>query len=136
MFGVAVAMAALGIALTILPVGAGRLFRLLVYGRRYPGTFTGEAIDYLRFVYAVLGATRAGWAMLMALILFGPFRRRERWSWWALAVSFIVWFVADTAASLAAGFPENALLNTVIAVAFVPGLALTYQEMDEATLRP
>jgi len=68
--------------------------------------------------------------MLLATVFAGPFRRRERWSWKAVAASLAVWFAADTALSLAAGFPENAVLNVLILAGFAPGLAFTFGLME------
>jgi hypothetical protein len=125
MLGTAGSVALFGLALTIPALGADRLFRLLLFGRSYPGGF-GPSLDYLHFVHGVLGATMAGWAVLMIVMLAGPFPWRP--AWWGLSVSLGVWFVADTALSLASGFPQNAVLNGVIAAAFLPGLIGTRPE--------
>ena len=63
-------------------------------------------------------------------MLFGSFRRGAREAWLIVAVSVAVWFVADTGVSLATGFWQNAVLNTVIAILFAVPLAATYSACD------
>mgnify|MGYP001812599895 FL=1 len=125
----AAAVGVFGTALAIVPLGADLAFRRLIYGGSYPGDFGPEALEYVRFAHAVLGSVMAGWSVALLAILVGPFGRRERWAWRAIAGSLALWYVADTAASLGTGFWQNAVLNTVILVAFLPPLAATRASM-------
>jgi hypothetical protein len=124
-----------GLSMVAIPPAAERLFSWMFFGTtEYPfgsaasAPLTGDpaaAGDYLRFLTAVLGAVMAGWGVLILFVAAGPLRRREPWAWRGLAVSLVVWFAADTGASLAMGYPENAVLNTAFLAAFAPGLAGT-----------
>jgi hypothetical protein len=136
MLGLATGVGLFGLALTALPLRADVAFRWMVYGGPYPEDFGPEALEYVRFAHAVLGGVLAGWAVLLIAILAGPFTRRERWAWRAIAASLAVWFVADTAASLGSGFWQNAVLNTAILAGFLPPLAATRRSMGPDTDSP
>jgi hypothetical protein len=101
------------------------LFELVLFSGEYP--FEDGAVGHIRFVTGVLGATMAGWGVLLGFILWRPFGERRRWAWWAVATSLGVWFALDTGLSCVSGYWENALLNTVVVAAFVPALGATYR---------
>ncbi len=77
-----------------------------------------EVATYHRFVHAVLGATIASWATVLAFVAYHPFRSRERWAWWCILVALVVWFPLDTALSLYFGLWPNAVFN-VAALLFI-----------------
>jgi hypothetical protein len=80
--------------------------------------------SFQAWVYGVLGATVAGWGICMAFIVYYPYRRRERWAWWALTVGIAVWYLIDTSISLAHGVVFNAAFNTLLLLlAGIPLLA-------------
>jgi hypothetical protein len=92
-----------------------------------------EAIQFRGWAYALLGATMMGWGITLAFLAHYPFRRREAWAWWAVAVGMGGWYVVDTSASLAFGVTFNAVFNTVLLV-LIGGLPLifTYRTMTGA----
>lgn len=94
------------------------IFNRMVFGSAPSPVVGADARDYLRFVYRVLGAVMVGWSAALVPTVLGPLRRRERWAWNQAAWSIGIWFTVDTAASLASGFPENALLNIGISLLF------------------
>jgi hypothetical protein len=51
----------------------------------------GEARDFQKWVYGVLGATLAGWGVFLAFIAHYPFKRREKWAETACH-GVLVWF--------------------------------------------
>ncbi|MGD8322672.1 MAG: hypothetical protein PVJ02_19635 [Gemmatimonadota bacterium] len=79
---------------------------------------TPAVAAYRDWVFGVTGAVIGGWGLLMLLVVRGPFRRREPWAWWAVALPVACWYAADTALSLIRGVPSNAVLNTVLLVLF------------------
>ncbi len=99
------------------------IFNRMVFGSAVSPVVGSDARDYLRFVYRVLGAVMVGWSAALVPTVLGPLRRRERSAWRQVAWSIGIWFTADTAASLASGFPENALLNVGFALLFAFPLA-------------
>ncbi len=70
------------------------------------------ALAFRGWTYGVLGATMAGWGVFIAFLAQSPFRRRERWAWNCTALGILVWYLPDTAISLASGVIFNAALNT------------------------
>jgi hypothetical protein len=103
-----------------------QFFNWVVFGSTdSPSTFSPEALDYLRLTFVVMSAVMVGWAALLWFVARGPFRAGERWAWTALTVSIIGWYVLDSTFSLIAGFPENAILNTVFVAGSIPPLVAT-----------
>lgn len=90
-----------------------------------------EAIAFRGWAYALLGAAMLGWGITLAFLAYFPFRRRERWAWWAVAAGMGGWYVVDTGLSLAFGVTFNALFNTVLLV-LIGGLPLifTYRHLS------
>lgn len=117
---------AMGLVFMLLPAITEQFFDALIFsGGRSKASFSPEARSYIRFVYGVLGAVIAAWALLMLLVVSGPFRRGERYAWNWLALSFGGWFVVDTSFSLLSGFWENALFNCGFLLLFAPPLIAT-----------
>ena len=119
-FGVAVALFPNAPFLDSWNAGVARAF----YGEAEPA----EAAAFRAFVLGPLGATIAGSYLLQAFGAGVPFRRRERWAWWASAGALALWFTVDSALSLAHGAAFNVLrINLVPLAVFVPPLAATRQ---------
>ena len=84
---------------------------------------------YRNWVFGVTGSVMGGWGLLMIAVARGPFRRRETWAWFGMAVPVACWYLVDTTISLAYGVTSNAVLNTALLVLFaVPllGTARTF----------
>jgi len=78
--------------------------------------------DHLRFSLAVLGAVTLGWSITLLAAFRAALRLgipQSRPVWKLLAVSLIVWYLVDSALSVATGFWSNAALNTVLLAAFL-----------------
>lgn len=111
--------AVFGVSMVLAPGPIQEFFNWLIFGDGDPPAgFSVEALDYLRFVYGVLGAVMAAWMILIAWVVAGPLDRGETWAWNAVAWSVGGWFAIDTSHSLATGYPENAALNCVFIAAF------------------
>lgn len=78
------------------------------------------------FIRGPLGGTMAGYYVLQTAIVAVPLRRGERWAWWAVLAGVGVWFLADSAVSLAHGAVFNVLRVNLFAlvVTVVPLLLL------------
>lgn len=75
----------------------------------------------MRFSLGILGAVTVGWSLtLLAAVqaahLLGD---RARPVWMLVTSSLVVWYVVDTALSVATGFGLNAIPNTIFAAAFL-----------------
>lgn len=78
---------------------------------------TPEMQAYNLWVWSMLGAVIAAWGIALLFLVLYPFQRRERWAWYAVAVSLVVAFVMDAGMSLYFGF----YLEVVVALGwFLP----------------
>jgi len=84
-----------------------------------------ETSDFQRWVYGILGATVAGWGVLLLFVARVPFKKKERWSRQAILVCLAVWFPLDTALSLYHGVYLNAAFNATLAMAIGLPAAIT-----------
>jgi len=75
-----------------------------------------EAMEFQKFIYAVLGATMAGWGVNMIFIAHIPFRNRELWAWNCMLVGSLTWFILDTGFSWYHQAYVNVVLNTVLLI--------------------
>jgi hypothetical protein len=64
-----------------------------------------------RVLSAVLGGIACGWGLLLYLLASGPIAKGDRDARSMFVGSVVTWFVIDSLASLAAGWPLNLLLN-------------------------
>lgn len=87
------------------------LFGPLGFGLDQAGALTATELDYVAFVFRVLGAVIVGWMVALAGITVVPLRRREPWAWWTVASSMVVWFTVDTGMSVAVGQHSHAVFN-------------------------
>ncbi|WP_420456927.1 hypothetical protein [Rubrivirga sp.] len=93
----------------------------------YGGAEPSDAAAFRAFVLGPLGATIAGSYALQAFIAAVPFARREPWAWWATLVGLVVWFVTDSALSIAHGAAFNVwMINLVPVAVFAPPLVATW----------
>lgn len=84
-----------------------------------------SAFTFQRWIYAVLGATLAGWGVCVAFMAQFPFRWRERWAWNALACAILLWFSVDTVYSLVFQVYFNAAFNSLLLIAALLPLGFT-----------
>ncbi len=92
----------------------------------WPGAGIPEkAALFQAWIYGVLGATVLGWGILMAFLVYYPFKAREKWAWNSLAVSITVWFIADTTISSFYSATFNVVFNTILLLLVVVPLLFT-----------
>ena len=128
---VSVLVLVFGAALILAPGLMQRLFNLLFFGSAAGKSAFLPAASYLRFAFATLGAVMFGWAACMLVVL--TLRRGTRDAWLAVTVSLGAWFLPDTIYSLASGFWQNAILNTLIAILFAVPLVAIHRESRRDT---
>jgi hypothetical protein len=71
----------------------------------------------MAFTVAILGAVTMGWG-LTALAFVDLADQVGARAWRALGFAMAAWYVVDSAISVAAGAPGNAVSNTLIAATF------------------
>ena len=112
-----------GISMAVVPLVWRDIFNFLVFADNdFPQSFSVEAINYIRLTLSIAGAVMAGWMFVILQIIRGPLKSGEKWAWNATFYSLALWFIIDSSYSLYLGFPENALLNSGIFLAFLMGL--------------
>jgi hypothetical protein len=122
---VIVGLAVFGTALVLLPGPTTRLFSWIAYGSASRVTAFGpEAVAYVQLVHAILGAITVGWAFTLLGVVAWLWHGDTGRAWLAVAVPAVVWFVLDTAYSLASGFWRNAVFNALVALALAVPLLL------------
>jgi len=127
-----------GVTMVLAPGAMSRGLGLLMFASPDAiSAFEGHAVAYITLAHGVLGAAIIGWSVALLFVLLGPFRRGSREAWLTYAVSMAAWFVPDTALSLWIGLWQNAVLNSVFALAVAIPLAATYQprQTSSSTLR-
>ena len=85
----------------------------------------GEYTKFQGWIYGVLGATMAGWGLMLLFVVQYPFRLREKWAWQSIAISLGFWYVLDTGISLYFGVIFNTVFNTLLLLAVIPPLIAT-----------
>jgi hypothetical protein len=71
-----------------------------------------------------MGAVMVGWFATLYWVV-GAAERGVHGAWTAAVGAFSAWFALDTGYSLLSGFWQNAVLNTAIAMLFLPGFVTT-----------
>lgn len=75
----------------------------------------------MRFSVALMGAVTLGWALTLRAALGAAHQLGEHAgpTWRGITASLLVWYVVDSALSVATGFGLNAVSNSVILAAFL-----------------
>jgi hypothetical protein len=115
-----------GVAMVVAPhLVSDRIFGPLGFGLDRVDDVEAGELDYVAFVFRVLGAVIVGWMVALAGVAAGPLRRRERWAWWTVTGSMAVWFTLDTGMSLAVGEYRHGAFNVAFLIPVVlPLLAI------------
>lgn len=123
----AASVTVLGLSAVLMIVPSlGESFFYLVYFLQVssPVPVPDEVLGYLRFANGIIGAVMSGWMLTIIVLARGPFMKRERYAWNAIAWPLIGWYLIDTCFSLAHGVWGNVVLNSATAMMFgIPLLA-------------
>jgi hypothetical protein len=82
------------------------------------GLFSGET---MRFSVGLMGAVTLGWGLTVLAIVHEATSR----IWRGVTAAFGVWYVVDSAISLANGYPLNALSNTLLLAGYLAPVLAT-----------
>lgn len=100
--------------------GFARLFYDLVY---WPLDGASPYDANMAFTVAILGAVTMGWGLTTLAFVDLADQVGAR-AWRALGFAMAAWYVVDSAISVAAGAPGNAVSNTlIVATFFIPLIA-------------
>ena len=87
--------------------------------------FPSNIVQFRSWVYGVLGATISGWGIFIAFIVHYPFKEKQKWSWYCIAIGIIVWFIIDTSISAYFSVYFNVVFNTILFLSIVVPLFFT-----------
>jgi hypothetical protein len=73
----------------------------------FGGDMPESGRDMRAFLFGPLGGTIVGYFVMQLFVVLGPFRRRERWAWHAVAWPLLAWFTLDSAMSVYHGATFN-----------------------------
>jgi hypothetical protein len=59
-------------------------------------TFPGSVSAFVYFTYGSFGSTITCCYILLAFIVYHPFRRKEKWAYYAIITAFSVWVIIDS----------------------------------------
>lgn len=78
----------------------------------------------MRFSLALMGCVSIGWALTMFAVMLAAFELgdRARPIWLGLTFGIVVWYVIDSALSVATGFGLNVIPNTLLLITYLVGL--------------
>ncbi len=77
------------------------------------GTVPKEAQQFRNWVYGACGGMSLALGILIIFIAANAFMQKQKWTWNALLVAFITWYLVDSFFSIYCKIHLNALLNTV-----------------------
>jgi len=83
----------------------------------------GDLLYFKNWLFGIIGATIVGFHALMIMISENAFKRREKWSYWALWLGLLSWFIIDSGISVYYGAVYNLVLINLFAL-FLIGLPL------------
>lgn len=82
---------------------------------------SSEILHFQQWVYGVMGATCAGWGIIIYFIVNNAFKKKEIWAWNSILVGIIMWFVFDESISLYFKVYFNAIFNVALIISiFLP----------------
>lgn len=96
--------------------GGTRLFYDLVY---WPLDGQSGFTEDVRFTCAILGAVTLGWALTIRALVNAAHQLGAP-TWRALVTAMLIWYVIDSAISVASGVAGNAVSNTLLVAALLP----------------
>ncbi|WP_017670486.1 hypothetical protein [Blastomonas sp. AAP53] len=113
--------------------GAVMIFGLVLMGGAFPASSAGVNMLFaildgpgpltfdpaLRFALALMGAVTLGWGATLLAVVRGTREMSGAQSlalWRGITAALLMWYIVDSALSVATGFWRNALSNTVLIV--------------------
>lgn len=85
--------------------------------------FTEEVLQLQTWLFGIIGGSIVGFQVLMIIISEIPFKRKERWAYWAMWAGLLFWFGIDSGISLYFGAIHNIVIINLPALVLI-GLPL------------
>jgi hypothetical protein len=90
-------------------------------------TSSEGAIAFRTWVYGAWGATITGWGISLLFVVYNAYSRKERWSWFAIALGLLGWYLLDTGISAYFHVSFNVIFNSMIMVLVAIPLVASYR---------
>lgn len=84
---------------------------------------TGDLLKFKNWLFGIIGGTIVGFHLLMIMISENAFKRKEKWSYQALWLGLVSWFIIDSSISVYYGAIHNLVIINLVAL-FLIGLPL------------
>lgn len=120
-------------ATSLIQQAAGSIYYEAFLGADSYAALNSAEINFQQFLYGVMGSLMAAWMLVLALIVHIPFRRGEKWAWYAVDASLVLWFIGDSYVSIVTGFSVHVLVNLGLLVAFGLPLLMTFRQFHPHT---
>ncbi|MBK1990298.1 hypothetical protein A0J48_022695 [Sphaerospermopsis aphanizomenoides BCCUSP55] len=122
-------LAMVGLGLVVIPDFINSVLQEIFFSTsQAQASFNEVANSYVKFFFGVLGGVMIAWSVALLFILAGPFRRGQKEAWYAVTVSILIWVIVDSSASIATGYWQNAVSNTIFLVFLGAPLVATYRD--------
>lgn len=92
-----------------------------------------EVVKAFRGRRATAATFALGWALLSAIVVFIPYRRGERWAWWALLASVVASQLLSLARIVMIGTSSGAGSSGTLLALFLLGLMMGAPRMFKST---
>ncbi|MEM6698295.1 MAG: hypothetical protein AAF599_07860 [Bacteroidota bacterium] len=85
--------------------------------------FNPDVLKLKNWLFGIIGGTIVGFHLLMIMISENPFKRKEKWSYQAMWIGMLSWFLIDSGLSFYYGAIHNILIINIVALVLI-GLPL------------
>lgn len=138
LLGVSIIGTLLGIILfatSVIQQAAGSIYYEVFLGAGTYQTLGEAELRFQQFLYGVMGAVMAAWMLALAIIIHIPFRRGEKWAWYVVDASVVLWFIGDSYVSIVTGFSAHVLINVGFLVAVGLPLLMTFRQFHPRSMQ-
>lgn len=104
-------MVGLVFAFTVAQPWAAGFYRLFWAPFLGSAPLEGPVLSLVSWILGLVAALMTSWSLMGLALVWGPLRRGQPWSWYALTASVALWFVIDESFSLYCGVALNAVGN-------------------------
>jgi|SRR5436190_2567936 len=92
-------------------------------------------VTFVNILNGLLGAVTIGYAIIIGWIVYEPFRKGERWSWNAIAMSITAWALFEFYVKWTSGLGIWSMAHFGLLVAFAIPLLASYPYFHPASKR-
>lgn len=91
--------------------------------------FALKVASLQNWLVGTLGATMAGWGLMMLYLIKHPIQNKEKWAWNAMLLSVIVWLTIDCLVSYHYKAYFNLVVNAIFYLQFFAPLMVIRKSM-------